>query len=94
MLDEYNWDTEEKESYVKTAFQVCIFRNSDDEEPFATIPMTAKMPLGAMVFALHYLHITSAGRVDVRYGEEEQSFYNVVMNSTSVKYDRAVLPEE
>jgi hypothetical protein len=79
---------------MKTQFQVALFREIDDATPFATVSITAKMPLGAMVFALNRLHVSSAGRVDVTWGEEQTEFYNVVISGESITYDRAVLQEE
>lgn len=48
-----------------TQFQVSLFHALTDPEPFATLQITAKMPLGAMVFALKRLHVTSVARVGV-----------------------------
>jgi hypothetical protein len=80
-----------------TQFQVALFRGIDDPTPFTTIPITAKMPLGALVFALKRLHVTRVARVVVAWEEDEQAdfhyetdFYNVVVGRTKLKYDRMV----
>lgn len=79
---------------MRTQFQVALFPNDTDPAPFATIWITAKMPLSAMVFALKRLRVTRVGRVEVTSGEEQTTFYHVVLASTQVKYDRAALLEE
>jgi hypothetical protein len=82
---------------MRSQFQVDLFRNLDDEVPFMTVPIHAKMPLGAMVFAMQHAHQKKAGRVKVEWEEGEDvlqtSFYNVVIGRTQVKYDREKLPE-
>ncbi len=82
---------------MRTEFHVALFRGIDDSSPFATISVTAKMPLGALVFALKGLHVTRVAHVVVAWEEEEQAdfhyetdFYNVVMGRTKLKYDRMV----
>ena len=76
-----------------TQFQVNLFRAITDPVPFATLPITAKMPLGALVFAMHQAHETRVARVDVAYGEEQTTFYHVVLTNESITYDREVLLE-
>lgn len=77
----------------RTQFQVSLFHTITDPVPFTTIPITAKMPLGAMVFALQRMHIASVARVDVTYGEEQTTFYHVVVDSEHIRFDREVLVE-
>ena len=50
---------------MRTPFHVALFRTSDAPTPFATIPVLAKMPLGALVCALHRLQVTRIARVVV-----------------------------
>ena len=71
-----------------TQFQVSLFQAITDPAPFATIPMTAKMPLGALVFALKQRRETYVARVDVTSGEERTTFYHVALGSESITYDR------
>ncbi|HLV99918.1 MAG TPA: hypothetical protein VKT82_14710 [Ktedonobacterales bacterium] len=82
---------------MRTQYYVALFRRIEDDTPFATIPMLAKMPLSAMVFALHQLHITRVARVVVAWEEDEQAdehyetdYFNVIVGRTRLTYDRAV----
>ena len=75
-----------------TQFQVSLFHAITDPVPFATLPIIAKMPLGALVFAMHQAHETRMPCVDVAYGGGERTtFYHVVLDSQSITYDREVL---
>jgi hypothetical protein len=49
-----------------TQFHVALFRGIDDPTPYTTIPITAKMPLGALVFALKRLQVTRVARARLR----------------------------
>jgi hypothetical protein len=82
---------------MRTQFHVALFQQIADPTPFATIPVLAKMPLGALVFALHRLHMTRVAHVVVAWEDEEPAdshyetdFYHVVMGRTRLKYDRMV----
>lgn len=58
---------------MRTQFHVALFHTSDDPTPFATIPVLAKMPLGALVFAMGQAHETRVARVVVAWEDEEQA---------------------
>jgi hypothetical protein len=84
---------------MKTPFQVRLFHSPDDEEPFILLPITAKMPLGAMIFAMQQAHVTYADYVTVRWedpkeGLLETEFYHAKIDGTSLTYDRAIYTEE
>ena len=83
---------------VKRAFQVRLFHEVEDEEPFVLLPVTAKMPLSAMIFAMQQARVASAGYVTVRWedpdGTLETEFYHVKIDGTHLTYDRAVVVEE
>jgi hypothetical protein len=79
---------------MRTQFHVALFQQIDDPTPFATIPVLAKMPIGALVFALNRLHVTRVAHVVVAWEDEKQAdshyetdFYNVVMGRSQLKYD-------
>src|SRR5215831_17138549 len=58
---------------MRTQFHVALFHQVDAPTPFATIPVLAKMPLGALVFALNRLHVTRVAHVVVAWEDEEQA---------------------
>ena len=74
-----------------THFQVSLFHILTDSTPFATLQISAKMPLGALVFAMQQAQVRKADRVVVKDGEEQTAFYNVQIQGGSITYERAVL---
>jgi hypothetical protein len=54
--------------------------------------MQAKMPIGAVVFAMHLLHLTQVARVDVSWNDgddrQQTSFYHLEMGKKRIKYDQ------
>jgi hypothetical protein len=86
-------------SYMKTSFQVRLFRSVDENEPFVILPITAKMPLSAMVIAMQQARVSHADYVTVRWedpdeGTLETEFYHVKINRTHITYDRALVVKE
>jgi mannose-6-phosphate isomerase-like protein (cupin superfamily) len=82
---------------MRTQFYVALFHGINDSTPFTTLPIMAKMPLSALVFALKQARVNRVARVVVAWEEEGQAdfhyetdFYNVVMGRTQLKYDRMV----
>ncbi len=73
-----------------TQFAVSIWETVTSPAPLATIPISAKMPLGAMVFAMQQAQISSADYVVVSYDEMQTEFYHVKLTSRHLTYDRAV----
>jgi hypothetical protein len=69
---------------------VRLFGAITDEQPFATLPMMAKMPLGALAFALAAIGQRRAGRAEVSLGNEFWTYYNVRIEGTTLHYDREI----
>lgn len=71
----------------RVQFEVALFHRIDDPMPSTTIPVMAKMPLGAMVSAMKQAQEMYMGRVDVLYNETSTTFYRVMLKGESVTYD-------
>lgn len=74
----------------KTSFTVSIWESAESPEPRAVVPIVAKMPLSAMVFALQQARISSAGYVLVSDSEVKAEFYHVKLTGKHITYDSAV----
>lgn len=77
----------------RTQFEVTFWEAPESSEPFATVPVRAKMPLGALVFAMNGKHIKKAGYALVTSTEDtayQVEYYNVRMGQTKLHYDRLV----
>lgn len=80
---------------TKTAYDVAFFREDEDTEPFTIIPIAAKMPLGALAFALPQVKGKKAGRVEVSdNGKIARTFYHVAIQGSQLKYDNPVIVDE
>ncbi|GHO78151.1 hypothetical protein KSD_59220 [Ktedonobacter sp. SOSP1-85] len=75
---------------MRPTYEVRLFGAITDEQAFATIPMVAKMPLGALAFAMVAIGQTRAGCAEVRLGDEYYTYYNVRIEGTTFQYDREV----
>jgi hypothetical protein len=79
---------------LRAHFEVTLWETADSPTPFATIPVNAKMPLGALVFAMNGAHIKKAGYARVRFDGGQAEYYHVRIDRTQLHYDRAVgVPE-
>jgi hypothetical protein len=56
--------------------------------------MTAKMPLGAVVFAMQQAQISQAGYVLVSHEQEQTEYHNIRLDRAKIHYDRAVYPDK
>jgi hypothetical protein len=74
----------------KTSFTVSLWEGAESPEPRAVVPIVAKMPLSAMIFAMQRARISSAGYVLVSSDEIEAEFYHVKLTGEHITYDRAV----
>ncbi len=79
---------------TRTPFTVTFWESAKAAEPLATVPMVAKMPLGALVFAMQQEQITQAGYVLVSHEQEQAEFYNVRLDRAKIHYDRAAHPDK
>jgi hypothetical protein len=79
---------------TRAPFTVTFWESTEAAEPLATVQMAAKMPLGALVFAMQQEQISRAGYVLVSHEQEQAEFYNVWLDKAKIHYDRAVLPNE
>ncbi len=76
-----------------TRFTVSFWESTTAPVPLATIPIQAKMPLGAMVFAMQAAAISHAGSVVVAWDDQQTAFYHVTLDGKNITYDRTV-PEK
>lgn len=78
----------------KTPFTVSIWESPESTAPLAPIPIVAKMPLSAMMFAMRQARLSRADYVLVSYSEGEDEiqtdFYHVKLTGEHITYDRAV----
>jgi hypothetical protein len=74
----------------RTPFEVTLWQTPDAPAPFATVPMNAKMPLGALVFAMQSAQVKKAGYAVVSIASGQTTFYNVRLNRERVTYERHV----
>jgi hypothetical protein len=74
----------------RTQFTVSIWESTESPAALATIQISAKMPVGALVFALQQAQISSAGYVVVSDDEMQTEFYHVKLTGRHLTYDRAV----
>lgn len=71
----------------KTMFRVSFYHTMDDTEPLAIIPIEAKMPLGALAFALTRVQLkTELGYVVVEHGNEQWEYFNVEVKGSQLHY--------
>lgn len=75
---------------MRPTYEVRLFGALTDEQPFATLPMMAKMPLGALAFALAAIGQKRAGRAEVALADEYWVYYNVRVEGTTLHYDREI----
>ncbi|WP_201386734.1 hypothetical protein [Ktedonobacter sp. SOSP1-85] len=75
---------------MKPTYEVRLFGSTTDEQSFATIPMVATMPLGALAFALVAIGQTQADRAEVGLDNERWVYYNVRVEGTTLHYDREI----
>ncbi|SRR6266487_3248004 len=74
----------------RAPFEVTLWQTPDSPEPVATVPILAKMPLGALVFAMHKVRATRAGYAVVRFTHGQTEYYHVRMGRTQLHYERLV----
>lgn len=76
-----------------TQFTVSFWESTTAPVPLATIPIQAKMPLGAMVFAMQAAAISSADYIVIAWDDQQTAFYHVKLDGKNITYDRT-LPEK
>lgn len=76
-----------------TQFTVSFWESTMARVPFANVPITAKMPLGAVVFAMQATAISHANYVVVTWDDQQTALYHVKLDGKNLTYDRAV-PEK
>jgi hypothetical protein len=89
-LDAEVRETRRRLGQDRTQFTVSIWESTTSPAALTTISIRAKMPLGAMVFALQQAQISSAGYVVVGDVEMQTEFYHVKLTGRHLTYDRAV----
>ena len=77
-----------------TQFTVSFWESTTSPVPLATIPVKAKMPLGAMVFAMQAAAISHAEYVGITWDDQQTAFYHVELDGKNITFDRAVPEKE
>lgn len=77
-----------------THFTVSFWESTTAPVPLANVPITAKMPLGAVVFAMQAATISHAAYVVVAWENQQTEFFHFTLDGKNLTYDRAMPKKE